>query len=176
MRNEGGCCLLFIVSGRDRPSMASSSPSNSEQFCCVLASPPPRPVDCYIPPTASTSRLSIETFREGPGPFVSLASPPEHILCWREAPTHHRPIFMLPRRLFYQPHGKINGLDRFVGKGRHQRWCWMALVAIARLFGDHRTWFRWSIDELIVVCCAWKSTVPGTYSHKKIKVGAAHFF
>jgi hypothetical protein len=83
---------------------------------------------------------------------------------------------MLPRRLFYQPHGKINGLDRFVGKGRHQRWCWMALVAIARLFGDHRTWFRWSIDELIVVCCAWKSTVPGTYSHKKIKVGAAHFF
>jgi hypothetical protein len=32
------------------------------------------------------------------------------------------------------------------------------------------------IDELIVVCCASKSTVLCTYSHKKIKVGAAHFF
>jgi hypothetical protein len=25
-------------------------------------------------------------------------------------------------------------------------------------------------------CCAWKSTVLGTYSHKKVMVHAAHFF
>jgi hypothetical protein len=35
---RSGCCLLFIFWGQDRPSMASSSPSNSEQYCCVLAS------------------------------------------------------------------------------------------------------------------------------------------
>jgi hypothetical protein len=58
----------------------------------------------------------------------------------------------------------------------------VALVAIARWFGGHRTWFRWSIDcwwmflLWVVCCCAWKSTVRGTYSHKKMKVHAAHFF
>ena len=110
-------------------------------------SPPPRTQLIVTSPNQSVlPRSSNESIRAGREPIVSLPLPPKHILCWREAPTHHRPIFMLPRRLFYQPHGKINGLDRFVGKGRHQRWCWMALVAIVRWFGGHRTWFRWSID------------------------------
>jgi hypothetical protein len=34
---------------------------------------------------------------------------------------------------------------------------------------------RW-VDGFFVVSCAWKSTVLGTYSHKKGGVRAAHFF
>jgi hypothetical protein len=59
--------------------------------------------------------------------------------------------------------------------GISHEWCWMALMAIVRWFGGHRTWFRWSIDEFMdvfVVSCAWKSTVLS----QKMTICAAHFF
>jgi hypothetical protein len=104
----------------------------------------------------------IKSIRMGTGPIVLLVSSPEHILCRRAAQTWNRPIFMLPRRLFVWLQGKIDGLESNGGERRHQWWCWMALVAIARWFVGHLTWFWWWINELMevfVVSCAWESTV-----------------
>ena len=122
------------------------------ECCNLLCLPPPSPSTQLIvtsPGQSPPSRLFIKSIRAGLGPIVVLVPPPEHILCWKAARMHHRPIFVLPRRLFHQPHGKIDGLIGDGGKGRHQRWCRMALVAIIRWFGGHRTSFRWSIDELM---------------------------
>jgi hypothetical protein len=116
----------------------------------IVVSPSPQPVDCYIlPPAASTPRSYIESFWEGRAVFfvVSLLSTSLHDQsCVKSSSnppsTNLRPMW----RLFCWSNGQIDGLNGNGGKGRHQRWCQMALVAIARWFGGHQTWFWWSID------------------------------
>jgi hypothetical protein len=88
----------------------------------------------------------------------SSSSPPSPHFC-----SSAKAVSSAPRQN-WRPHWQ-----RRQGKGRHQWWCWMALVAIVRWFRGHRTWFRWSIDELMagcVVSCAWKKYGTCTYSHK----------
>ena len=64
-----------------------------------------------------------------------------------------------------QPQRKIDSLEGSGGKRRHQRWCLMALVAIVRWFGGHRTWFRFDriVDRwwwrLCVLCVEESSCV-----------------
>jgi hypothetical protein len=151
------CCVL----GQDRPWFASSMPPNFRTILlCLSPLPPPKQLIVTSPGRPPPSRLFIKSIRAGLGPIVLLVPPPEHILCWRAAGTCHRPIFVLPWGLFHQPHSKIDGLDGFGGEGRHQRWCWMALVAIARWFGGYRTWFR-SGRSMVdgCFCCAVREKV-----------------
>jgi hypothetical protein len=138
------CCVW----GQDRLLMASNwPPAWKRNNCCV--SPPPSPSTQLIvvsPSQSPPSQSPIKLIRMCPGRIVSFLPPPEHILCWA-ARTPHRSIFVLLWRLFHHPHSKIDGLKGNRGEGRHRRWCWVAMAAIVRWFGGHRTWFRWSIGD-----------------------------
>jgi hypothetical protein len=120
---ECSCVVYCCVWGRDQPSTASIRPLNSEQYCCVFVSLPPSTVDCCIPRSPHTLSISHRIDLKGCGANYFIRPPSHHIVCERAARTHHRPIVVLPWRLFHQPHGKIEGLDGFGGKGRHHPWC-----------------------------------------------------
>ena len=135
-------CCVWIKNGCPWPRIGSGL---KYECCNLLCLPPPSPSTQLIvtsPDRYTAHRSFIEPIRTGRGPIVSSVPPPENILCWEAAPTRHRPIFVLPLRLFRQPQRKIDSLEGNGGERRHQRWCLMALVAIVRWFGGHRTWFR----------------------------------
>jgi hypothetical protein len=173
--NEDGCCWLLCLGARPAAVCFEHAPQLQNNIVVSLPSPSPNSWLLHPP-----SRLFIKSIRAGLGPIVSLVPPPEHILCWRAAQTCHRPIFVLLRMLFFLwPRSKIDGLDGNEGKGRHQWWCWMALVAIARWLGGHQTWFlvvnQWLMD-VFVVSYAWKKY--GTWyvlSQKKSRLAQLTF-
>ena len=116
----------------------------------VVSSPHPS-VDCYIHHIHTLLSIGdrVDSTRSGTNCYIGSLSP-SHLVPEQQLRS---PNFVLPLRLFWWFPGKINGFDGSRGDGRHERWCWVAFVAIIRWFGGHRiwTWFRWSIDELVVM-------------------------
>jgi hypothetical protein len=118
------------------------------------------------------SQSPIKSIRKGTGPIVLLVPPQAHLVPKSSSnmkSPHLRAaagaICLAPRRNW-----------RPWEQRRREKASAMVLDGSC---GHRRTWFWWSIDELMdvfVVSCAWKSTVLGMYSHKKIRLGAAHFF
>jgi hypothetical protein len=143
---------LLRASPELKTTLLCLSPLRLIQPSWLLCSPnKPRPLD-YL-----TNR-----FEPVRGQLFHWFPLPRKILCWRSARTHHRPIFVLPRRLFSQPQCKIDSLEGNGREGRHQRWCWMALVAIVRWFGGHRTCFGGRSTDRWVDCCVLCAKKYGT--------------
>ena len=124
IRNGDRRLLRFIVVFGGRASLrwlrAAPQVQNNYVVSCLLL-PSPEQLIVISPSQSPPSRLFIKSIRTGLGPIVSSVPPPQHILCRRATQNSHRPIFVLPRRLFHQPHSKIDGLDGCRGEGRHQR-------------------------------------------------------
>ena len=148
-------CCVWSKNGCPWPRIGSG---RKYECCELLYLPPPSPPSTQLivtsPDRYTAHRSFIKSIRTGRGPIVSSVPPPDRTSL-EAAPTHHRLIFVLPLRLFCQPQRKIDRLEGSGGERRHQRWCWMALVAIVRWFGGHRTWFRfdrWSVMIAFGVC------------------------
>jgi hypothetical protein len=77
------------------------------------------------PDQSPPSRSPIKSIRMGPGADCFIGPLSRAHLVLKRAPTRHRPIFVLPRRLFLWPQGKIDSLEGNGGKGRH--WLWWPL-------------------------------------------------
>ena len=142
---------------------------------CICLPPSPQQLIVASPGQPPPSRLFIESIRAGLGPIVSLVPPPKHILCWWAARTRHRPIFVLPWRLFRHPDGKIDGLEGNGGKRRHRQWCWVDMGAIVRWFGGHGHGFGGRSMRLLCVVRE-KVRYFCTYLTKKSRFAQLTFF
>jgi hypothetical protein len=158
--------------GQVHPWFASNRPPTSEQYSChvscLVALPSPRTVDCYLP--QSILALSISNLIDSKGSRANcFTGPPSqaHLVLKRSPNPPSSHLCAVAEAVSSAPR-KIDGLEGNRGEGRHRRWCWVAMVAIARWFGGHRTWFRWSIGDGWV-CCAWKSTVLFYSTSQKMK-------
>jgi hypothetical protein len=99
---------------------------------CLVALPSPRTVDCYLP--QSILALSISNLIDSKGSRANcFTGPPSqaHLVLKRSPNPPSSHLCAVAEAVSSAPR-KIDGLEGNRGEGRHRRWCWVAMVAIAR--------------------------------------------
>jgi hypothetical protein len=155
-QNSCFCCRLLCDQSWLQPSLLWAAPAQSNSNKVIVVSSTSfffssafDPFDCHVSPPRIL--VSITHQVQSRSKEVDCCIYPTQSPITSCGEVHHllrsSPAFVLPPKLFRWPINQIDSLSNDRGNNGDWRWRWMALVAIVRRFGGHRTWFR--LDSIV---------------------------